>query len=266
MESVGLLIILFCLGYLLYRKKNKDPESKKEAERKEIDKLTDSDLLNRLHDSLSQSQNVTSPANKNSSQNRVSQPIPDKTDNANADHETKLEKMKQAYENRKRTVSEKNDAGVDPDFYKLLNQTVRKILPFGEILSSWNGQRQLFLWMVEGIPCLRKLTEIPQGEVFKTNEISDDPMEYQPVVNAMLEKAAEILKECNWVKEEKRMLGLHPEQLCSGWHSLRYYADHGTRKDIFTDAEQRIERIMANRRDIAIWLRYQLSDTGEDQI
>ena len=83
----------------------------------------------------------------------------------------------------------------------LLSESAARLYPGGEALASLQGQRQLLIWLTEGVSCLRKLRKHPAEK-----QIWEDDR--------------------NWKN-------MSTETLVGGWFALNMYARMSSRPEIF---------------------------------
>ena len=163
-----------------------------------------------------------------------------------------LKQQKAEYEQR---LTGKRKEAASENMHKttgqLLPEAARRIYPGGEALASLAGQRQLAVWLTEGVPGLHELQKVPAFEALMDPSLPDEPEAFLPVLNDVVSAAAGMLetKDCT-----SGASGLSPEILTGGWFALNMYARMSTNAEVFTKAADALAVHMAGRRDATDWL------------
>ena len=175
----------------------------------------------------------------------------EETEKPRGDREKQLKESVEAYMRKQRQEGEERvRRRTQESAEELLAEASRRLFAGGEALATLDGQRQLFIWLRQGVPCLEDL----DGTALMDPGLKDDPAAFLPALDSVVQKAGEILK-------EKILAGKYspgqkdPEQLCAGWYALSMYARMSGEREAFELAAGGIADYLGGHADAADWLR-----------
>ncbi|MBR3333475.1 MAG: hypothetical protein IKG23_04235 [Clostridia bacterium] len=114
----------------------------------------------------------------------------------------------------------------------LLSESAARLYPGGEALASLQGQRQLLIWLTEGVSCLRKLRKHPAVQALMDPVLPEDPASFLPVLNRVVLEAETMLEKQIW-EDDRNWKDMSAETLVGGWFALNMYARMSSRPEIF---------------------------------
>ena len=135
-------------------------------------------------------------------------------------------------------------AASNPSVDKLLQAAAGRLFLTGPMLATLDGQRQVLIWLAEGVPCLKELPASSAGRQLLDPGLKDDPECFLGPLGQVANEAARMLHRCDWPEEQQRLEALSPESRCGGWHALRCYDKFSADPDIFAQAELVLEETM----------------------
>lgn len=162
----------------------------------------------------------------------------------------KLAREKAAYEMRLRDQAAQ--AQEDPS-QSLLPEVAKRLFPSGATLATLGGQRQLLVWLLEGVPGLAPLEYEESARALMQPNLADELERFVPLLEALSEKAAALL-EAHIYDDDPQWLSLTPEALARGWFALRMYARMGQNSDLFELSALEVSRRVSKRQDALDWL------------
>lgn len=114
----------------------------------------------------------------------------------------------------------------------LLSEAAARLYPGGEALASLQGQRQLLIWLTEGVSCLRKLRKHSAAQALMDPALPEDPAAFLPVLNRVVQEAETMLEKQIW-EDDRNWKNMSAETLVGGWFALNMYARMSSRPEIF---------------------------------
>ena len=114
----------------------------------------------------------------------------------------------------------------------LLSESAARLYPGGEALASLQGQRQLLIWLTEGVSCLRKLRKHPAVQALMDPALPEDPAAFLPVLNRVVQEAETMLEKQIW-EDDRNWKNMSTETHAGGWFALNMYARMSSRPEIF---------------------------------
>ena len=170
------------------------------------------------------------------------------------DIEQELAARRAAYEARmKQQEAGKRQAWKDLPVEERLRITSGRLFSECEAAATLGGRRQLVYWMAVAVPRLGGLIRQPVGKRFFDPQLPDDPKEYQPLLDAVLDEAVRLLESRDASAESAGWGDAEPETLCAGWYALTCFAA-GEKSSTFSREAERLETHFRKDRACSAWL------------
>lgn len=168
------------------------------------------------------------------------------------DREEKLRRLKESYV-QAHAAPTRETPGIKVSAAQLLPEAARRIYPGGESLASLNGQRQLLIWLAEGVPCVRPVMKQSSVSALMDPELPDDPNCFLPVLARVLEDVTARLK-AELRADSGKWRKMDPEAMTGGWFALKMTERMSSDPVICRMAADEIATRMSERSDAMTWL------------
>ncbi len=136
----------------------------------------------------------------------------------------------------------------------LLENARVHIFPGPSTLATLGGQRQLAVWLTDGVACLTDLRSAPSFTALMDPALPDDPEAFLPVLNDLMTDASRLLKDGIW-DDMAQWAAAEPETLVNGWFALSMLSRVSSEPELFELSADAMADYINSRKDVTEWLR-----------